>query len=256
MILKMILFFKTFIYWILSTLLLVLFFVLKGHSFGQVIYFVIFLLPVVIGTSHYVNNKLIPNFLLRKMHGLFILYSVYTIIISLYLQYLIIFIALFIFPYFQNPNISIITMNIGNLSLTLYIMVLIKLVIDIIQKLSQTENRIVSLEKNDQTNDNHHKLIIRYNRINHTIAPNHIIYIESLSDYLKLVTEDGEIITREKISKIIERLPAYFKRTHRSFIINSHKISSYNKECISLGNHIIPISRTYKIDVLNFLKGK
>ena len=147
-------------------------------------------------------------------------------------------------------------MNIGNLSLTLYIMVLIKLVIDIIQKLSQTEKRIVSLEKNDQTNDNHHKLIIRYNRINHTIAPNNIIYIESLSDYLKLVTEDGEIITREKISKIIERLPAYFKRTHRSFIINSHKISTYNKECISLGNHIIPISRTYKIDVLNFLKGK
>lgn len=147
-------------------------------------------------------------------------------------------------------------MNIGNLSLTLYIMVLIKLVIDIIQKLSQTEKRIVSLEKNDQTNDNHHKLIIRYNRINHTIAPNHIIYIESLSDYLKLVTEDGEIITREKISKIIERLPAYFKRTHRSFIINSRKISSYNKECISLGNHIIPISRTYKIDVLNFLKIK
>lgn len=256
MILKIILFFKTITYWIWTTLLLVLFFVVQGHSFGQVMYFVIFLLPVVIGTSYYVNNKLIPNYLLRKMHGLFFLNSVYTIIISLYLQYLIIFIALLIFTYFQNTNLSIVTMNIGNLSLTLYIMVLIKVVIEIIQKLNQRENRIISLEKSDQTSFKNHKLIIRYNRINHAIAPNHIIYIESLSDYLKLVTVDGEIITREKISKIIERLPTYFKRTHRSFIINSRKITSYNKECISLGNHIIPISRTYKVDVLNFLKGK
>ena len=70
------------------------------------------------------------------------------------------------------------------------------------------------------------KITIRYNRINHTINLSSIRYIESLSDYLKVVTEDDEIVTKEKVSKIIDRLPSNFKRTHRSFIVNTSKISS------------------------------
>lgn len=97
------------------------------------------------------------------------------------------------------------------------------------------------------------KITIRYNRINHTINLSSIRYIESLSDYLKVVTEDDEIVTKEKVSKIIERLPSNFKRTHRSFIVNTSKISSYNREFMSLGKIQIPISRTYKTAILRYL---
>lgn len=248
-------FLKTTWYWLVAGLLLLVFFVLKGHSFSQAFYFITFLLPVVIGTSYYVNEKLIPEFLLRKKYGLFTLYAIYTIIISLYLQYLIIFLALFIFKSFQFESQSILTMNIGNLSLTLYLLVLIKVVIEIIQKLNQKETIIKSLQnKKEKTSKaSVEKIIIRYNRVNHPINLSKIVYIESLSDYIKVVTDDDEIITKEKISKIMERLPVYFLRTHRSFIVNSKKIRSYNREFITLENHQIPISRTYKADVIRHL---
>jgi len=256
MILKIIEFLKTAWYWFFTALLLLVFFVSKGHSFSQVFYFITFLLPIVIGTAYYVNNKLIPEFLLRKKNSLFILYSIYTIVISLYLQYLIIFLALFIFTSFQMGNQSLLTMNIGNLSLTLYILVLFKVVIEIIQKLNQKETIIQSLsrEKDKASKAPVDKLVVRYNRVNHHINLSSILYIESLSDYIKIVTEDDEIVTKERISKIIERLPVYFKRTHRSFIINSQKISSYNKAFITLGSYQIPISRTYKTDIITYLE--
>jgi two-component system response regulator LytT len=255
MILKIVDFFKPIWYWFFTGLLLLIFFVSKGHSFSQVFYFITFLLPIVIGTSYYVNDRLIPKFLLRKKNGLFILYSIYTIIISLYLQYLIIFLALFVFTSYQLGNQSLLTINISNLSLILYLMVLTKVIIEVIQKLNQKETIIKSLEKKKGTTSEPfiNKLIIRYNRVNHSINLSEIIYIESLSDYIKIVTENDEIVTKEKISKIIERLPPYFKRTHRSFIVNSQKISSYNKELITLGNYQMPISRTYKTDVITYL---
>ena len=258
MILKIVEFFKTAWYWFFAGLLLLLFFVSKGHSFSQVFYFIASLLPVIIGTSYYVNHSLIPDYLLRKRYGLFGLYTLYTIIISLYLQYLILFLALYIFQAFQLDGASLLTLNIGNLSLTLYILVLIKVVIEIIQKLNQKETIIKSFEEKEEstTDAPTDTIVVRYNRTNHPVPTSDIIYIESLSDYVKVITEEDEIVTKEKISKILERLPSHFQRTHRSFIVNTEKISSYNRAFISLGNTQIPISRTYKADLLEYMQSK
>ena len=236
MTLKIIRFLKTAWYWVFAGLLLFAYFVSKGHSFGKIFYFITSLLPVVIGTSYYVNHKLIPEFLLRGKNGVFILYAIYTIIISLYLQYLVIFIALIIFTSFQFGNPSLLSLNIGNLSLTMYLLVLVKVIIEIIQKLSEKETIIKSLEKQkNYPKEFAEKIVIRYNRVNHSIFLSNILYIESLSDYIKVVTLDDEIVTKEKISKISSRLPPYFKRIHRSFIVNSQKVSSYNSEFIKVG---------------------
>ena len=253
MTLKIIRFLKTAWYWVFAGLLLFAYFVSKGHSFGKIFYFITSLLPVVIGTSYYVNHKLIPEFLLRGKNGVFILYAIYTIIISLYLQYLVIFIALIIFTSFQFGNPSLLSLNIGNLSLTMYLLVLVKVIIEIIQKLSEKETIIKSLEN---TKEFAEKIVIRYNRVNHSIFLSNILYIESLSDYIKVVTLDDEIVTKEKISKIISRLPPYFKRIHRSFIVNSQKVSSYNSEFITVEGSQIPISRTYKKEIITYLNKK
>ena len=253
MTLKIIRFLKTAWYWVFAGLLLFAFFISKGHSFGKIFYFITSLLPVVIGTSYYVNHKLIPEFLLRGKNGVFILYAIYTIIISLYLQYLVIFIALIIFTSFQFSNPSLLSLNIGNLSLTMYLLVLVKVIIEIIQKLSEKETIIKSLEN---TKEFAEKIVIRYNRVNHSIFLSNILYIESLSDYIKVVTLDDELVTKERISKISSRLPPYFKRIHRSFIVNSQKVNSYNSEFIKVGGSQIPISRTYKKEIITYLNKK
>ncbi|MDX6746409.1 LytTR family DNA-binding domain-containing protein [Polaribacter sp. PL03] len=81
-----------------------------------------------------------------------------------------------------------------------------------------------------------------------------IFYIESLSDYIKIYVTDKIITTRETISNIETKLPAKnFLRIHRSYIVNLNKAASYTNEFIEIGKNAIPISRTYKENVLKKL---
>ena len=54
---------------------------------------------------------------------------------------------------------------------------------------------------------------------------------------------------QEKISALAERLPSTFIRIHRSFLVNSDKISSYNAEEVRIGDLHLPIGRKYKKQV-------
>ncbi len=82
-----------------------------------------------------------------------------------------------------------------------------------------------------------------------------ILYIESLSDYLKIhLNTKHVIVTRETISNIHEKLSKKrFIRIHRSFIINLNKIDSFSNEEIIIQKKSLPISRSYKDNVISFL---
>lgn len=78
-----------------------------------------------------------------------------------------------------------------------------------------------------------------------------INYLESFSDYIKIHLEDKIIVTRETITSIEAKLPQKeFIRIHRSFIVSIAKINSFTSEFIEVGKKAIPISRSYKKDVL------
>lgn len=78
-----------------------------------------------------------------------------------------------------------------------------------------------------------------------------IRFIESLSDYVKIHLSDKTIVTRETISNIEAKLPKNnFIRIHRSYIVAVTKIDSFTNEFIEVGTKAIPISRSYKKDVL------
>lgn len=81
-----------------------------------------------------------------------------------------------------------------------------------------------------------------------------ILYIESLSDYVKIFTSEKTIVIRETISSLEEKLPAKkFIRIHRSFIISLQHITSYTSEFIEISQKALPISRSYKESVLQKL---
>ena len=81
-----------------------------------------------------------------------------------------------------------------------------------------------------------------------------ILYVESLSDYIKIHTIDAVLVTRETISNLEMKLPSLqFLRIHRSYIVNLKKIDSYTNEFIEIEKNAIPISRTYKENVLKKL---
>lgn len=110
-------------------------------------------------------------------------------------------------------------------------------------------NEPVELEKNDF-------IFVRSDRKMIKINFSEVRYIESLSDYLKIHLEDKTIITRETISNLETMLPQNdFLRVHRSYIVALAKIQSYTNEEVEVGNHQIPISRSYKDEVLKRLTG-
>jgi len=78
-----------------------------------------------------------------------------------------------------------------------------------------------------------------------------IYYIESYSDYIKIHIADKIIVTRETITSIEAKLPKNdFIRIHRSYIVAIAKIDSFTSEFIEVNKKAIPISRSYKKDVL------
>src|SRR6187431_2508260 len=84
-----------------------------------------------------------------------------------------------------------------------------------------------------------------------------ILYIESIKDYIKVVTISGTVITKQSISSIEETLPKdMFIRIHRSYIVALNKIESYSNELVWLGKAELPISRMYRHEVEKVLKHK
>jgi DNA-binding LytR/AlgR family response regulator len=81
-----------------------------------------------------------------------------------------------------------------------------------------------------------------------------IYYIESMKDYIKIITTDGTLVTKQSMSSVEAMLPEdQFLRTHRSFIVSLKKIRSYNNELIDVEKTEIPIGKLYRSAVLSML---
>ena len=86
-----------------------------------------------------------------------------------------------------------------------------------------------------------------------------IRYIEGMSEYLKvwLEGEQKPIITLLSMKKMEERLPDYFMRIHRSYIVNLNKIQEVNKNRIIMdAQTYLPIGDMYKETFQNYLDTK
>ncbi len=82
-----------------------------------------------------------------------------------------------------------------------------------------------------------------------------ITYVESCGDYIKLHTLSETLVTRETMNHVMEKLPSpSFMRVHRSFVVSLSKIDSYTPEHITIGRTAVPISRSYREEVVKKLK--
>lgn len=98
-------------------------------------------------------------------------------------------------------------------------------------------------------------MFVRSERIMVKINFSDIIYIESFSDYIKIHIHNKTIITRENISAVEAKLPKnQFIRIHRSYIISLKNITSFTNEQVTILEKSIPISRSYKKEVLSILE--
>lgn len=75
---------------------------------------------------------------------------------------------------------------------------------------------------------------------------NEILFIEGLKDYVIIQMEDQRIITRVTVKNIHELLPQnIFLRINRSYIVNKHKIDSFDNNDVFIKKHEIAIGNSY-----------
>lgn len=86
-----------------------------------------------------------------------------------------------------------------------------------------------------------------------------LLYIESQKNYLSIITVDKKLLTYLTLSEIEEKLSTQtFLRIHKSYIINSEKISHVEGNEIFLTDvkQSFPIGASYKDTFFNYMKEK
>jgi DNA-binding LytR/AlgR family response regulator len=84
---------------------------------------------------------------------------------------------------------------------------------------------------------------------------NDILYVESMKDYVKVITGNEVIVTKQSLNSVEAMLPEkQFVRTHRSFIVSLSKVKSYTHELIEINKDEIPIGKLYRNEVLKMLE--
>lgn len=117
-------------------------------------------------------------------------------------------------------------------------------------------------KKNDETYFNISAIpdnrIFRYYNVNKNYVKvnlHDILYIESIKDYLKIVTGSQVILTKGKITDVeTEYTSVNIIRIHRSFMVNLNHIESFNQNEIFIAGQLFSIGRQYK-DVVHKMLG-
>jgi len=241
------------VFWVLVYGILTLVFARWFESPVESFYYVSLLMPVVMGTSYFFNFYLVPRYLFQRKFFKFGLYSFYMLVVSLCLELLAGVGAMLLIIYYGiNETAGLIT-DVFTLAIILYFIVFFKSFILLIKHYFVDQQAISELEEKQSQIEKGY-FTIRSNRQTSRVSFEELLFIESLADYIQIHRAEGSPITsKEKISHMESILPDSFIRIHRSFIVNSLKISSFSKEHVEIEGKEIPISRTYKKDAIDRL---
>ena len=85
-----------------------------------------------------------------------------------------------------------------------------------------------------------------------------IRYVEGMSEYLKIYIEGQRpIIMLLSMKKLEERLPSYFMRIHRSYIVNMKKVSEVSKSRVAIdADTVLPVGDIYTDALMQYLSDR
>ncbi len=87
------------------------------------------------------------------------------------------------------------------------------------------------------------------------IALDDILYIESLKEYIRIVTRAKSFTTKMQLGQAEDIFPRHqFIRIHRSFMVAKNKIEAFTATDIEINNQFLPIGRSYKDIVMAMLE--
>ena len=114
---------------------------------------------------------------------------------------------------------------------------------------------VINHNKKKQTNENKDKQYIMsfdVNRSKIEVNLYQLMYVEAEKNYCKLVFIREEFLIRESMTNMEARLPDFFLRIHKSYIVNRLFIENLQNEQLTVANKQLPIGRNYE-QVVKFM---
>lgn len=82
-----------------------------------------------------------------------------------------------------------------------------------------------------------------------------ILFLEADSNYTTIHTQCGRFVYSMVLKKIEEQLPPdLFLRIHRSYVVNVNLIDGFEGNMLYIGEHKIPVSKTYRDTVFRLFR--
>jgi len=231
-------------------------FAIGNSNFNDVLSFSLFLMPITIATTYVSIYKLIPEYFMTKQYFRFILYSVYTLIVSSYLVIVSIFFSLIYLSGFEYSEMNPATKNILFVLSSVYLVVfivsafkLLKLNLKQSKRTSELETKILEAQlKLKEQELNYLKMQIHPHFLFNTLntmygfalkksdnTPEMILKLSNLLDYLLYQVDKPFVSLKDEINHIEDYISLEQMRFNDTLSVN------FSKEISSEATEIAPM---------------
>ncbi len=185
-------------FWVLILLMYVLFFGRKNSNYVQTFFFVGLLMPVTVGATYFLNYFLVPRYLMKERYAFFLLYFIYTLVGSIFLEMVVAMLTFIVMAEIQIRNMSPASFDIFFLLVSLLMVIFLGVSIKLLLhwRQSKEDYHKLMLEKTDtelrflKAQLNPHFLFNTLNNLYYLSleksdkAPNAILQLSDMLDYV------------------------------------------------------------------------
>lgn len=113
---------------------------------------------------------------------------------------------------------------------------------------------VVRHEQYQNVNVEEEYIFVKSNLKKRKVVLNDIKWVEALGDYIKVVTNEGNIVILSTMKSFEKQLPEdKFLRIHKSYIVNLEKVEKFNSKNIEVEGRQVPLSRNKKNELMEAL---
>lgn len=130
---------------------------------------------------------------------------------------------------------------------------------DLLAAADKVKKRIETTSQSYTPTSNDDFIFVKSDFHTNKIRIDDIIYIEGMSEYVKIFTESNPkpLMPLLSMRKLEDALPQNkFMRVHRSYIVNLDKVTDISRQRIVFGNTFIPIGDNYKDRFNDYINSK
>lgn len=108
---------------------------------------------------------------------------------------------------------------------------------------------------NEVKDEKQERFFLRTDNKHIQIVLDHILFVESSGNYIKIVLKEEIITIRGKLATVTKLMPAlHFIQVHRSFMVVQKHIKSIEGNQIFIDKYTVPIGKFFKIQIDQLLK--